>query len=52
MGLYDRDYMRDAPTGKNDEPPGLDRMISRRRRLIMIGVVVTLAAMLAIVLSH
>jgi hypothetical protein len=46
MGLYDRDYMRDKPVPDDDEGPGLDRLSSRRRRLIVAGVLVIVVGML------
>ncbi|MEI6788378.1 MAG: hypothetical protein WCL49_07870 [bacterium] len=47
MGLYDRDYMRDKPVPDDDEGPGLDRLASRRRRLIVAGVLILLAGIIA-----
>ncbi len=47
MGLYDRDYMRDKPVPDDDEGPGLDRLASGRRRLIVAGVIVLLAGIIA-----
>lgn len=51
MGLYDRDYMRETPAGDPDEPSGSSRLESRRRRLIIIGFVLLLAAMIALLSS-
>ncbi|MEI7881390.1 MAG: hypothetical protein WCI95_11010 [bacterium] len=48
MGLYDRDYMRETPQGESDEASGVNRLQSRRRRVIVIGMVLLVAAMLAI----
>ena len=52
MGLYDRDYMRVKPTQDDDEGPGLERLNARRRRMVMIGVIVMIAGILAMVLLN
>jgi hypothetical protein len=46
MGLYDRDYMRDKPVPDDEDGPGLDRFSSRRRTLIVAGMVVIVVGML------
>jgi len=48
MGLYDRDYMRETPPGDSDEQSGLNRLQSRRRWLLVIGLVLLVAATVAI----
>ena len=44
MGLYDRDYMRKPSDGDSDAPAGSSRLQFRRWWLIVIGMVLLLAA--------
>ena len=48
MGLYDRDYMREKPVPDDDEGPGLDRLASRRRRVLWVGVILLAAGVIAV----
>ena len=50
MGLYDRDYMRDRPAGPDIDEPGLGRTAIRRKWLMWIGVLLAVAAVLAMVI--
>lgn len=48
MGLYDRDYMREPPADETEEQSTLNRLLSRRRRLLWIGLVLLVAAIITI----